>query len=103
MNPICKIPNYRTEICKVFSSVKTLDGIKKEYDAFGLKDDIFSVDFGKLNPENFEFDFKKKIDLNMDSKDENNKTFFASKAKSEIRIMEFHKEIEELTKQVKNM
>ena len=32
MNPICKIPNYRSEICKIFSSVKTLDGIKKEYD-----------------------------------------------------------------------
>jgi hypothetical protein len=39
----------------------------------------------------------------MDNKDENNKTFYANKAKSEMRIMEFHKEIEELTKQVKNM
>lgn len=31
-NPICKIPNYRSEICKTFPSVKTLDGIKKEFD-----------------------------------------------------------------------
>jgi hypothetical protein len=39
----------------------------------------------------------------MDIKDENNKTFYSNKAKSEMKILEFHKEIEELTKQIKNM
>lgn len=38
----------------------------------------------------------------MDS-DEEKKTFYSNKAKSEMKIMEFHKEIEELTKQIKNL
>lgn len=32
MNPICKISNYRAEIFKTFPNLKTLDGIKKEFE-----------------------------------------------------------------------
>jgi hypothetical protein len=35
--------------------------------------------------------------------DEERKTFYSNKAKSETKILEFHKEIEELAKQIKNM
>lgn len=33
-NPICKIDNYKNEMFKTFQNLKSLDGIKKEFEVF---------------------------------------------------------------------
>jgi hypothetical protein len=58
-NLICDIPNYRTEIFKLFVNLKSLDGIKKECDIFQSCETMDNKDvMNKLDINTFNFNFK---------------------------------------------
>ena len=54
-NPICKIPNYRSEIFKSCLNLKMLDGIKKDFEVFSISVENVVPNEQKLEPINFNF------------------------------------------------
>ena len=107
-NPICKIENYRSEIIKLVPSLKSLDGVNKQYDPINLKDNSFNIDLSKMDPKNFTFNFKEskfiliwlEIDLNFNKLgDEETTKAFAERFNNKYN--DFAKELEESKKALK--
>jgi hypothetical protein len=93
-NPICKGTNYRQNMFDVFNNLKFLDGTSKNNKPFeSPEDDNMNDLLEKVNPDNFTFDFYKKVDYkNEELITDNDKT----KAKKIIdeKYSEFQKEMQ---------
>ncbi len=102
-NPICQTANYRQNILDMFPSLKMLDGIPRDMDAFLLEDEKEDNSLNdKLDPKNFNFDFgdKIKFEPNEVISDEDIQEI---KKNIEEKYLEFERGIEELKASLKEI
>ena len=102
-NPICKTDNYRKNILEMFPSLKMLDGIPRDMEAFLLEDEEEDNSLNeKLDPKNFNFDFENKIKFEPNEiiSDED---IQGIKKNIEEKYAEFQRGIEELKASLKEM
>ena len=102
-NPICKTDNYRKNILEMFPSLKMLDGIPRDMEAFLVEDEEEDNSLNeKLDPKNFNFDFENKIKFEPNEiiSDED---IQGIKKNIEEKYAEFQKGIEELKASLKEI
>jgi hypothetical protein len=101
VNPICLINEYRNEMFKIFTSLRSLDGTRKKCEVFYQKLNSNDCDFFKINTDDFNFNIKDQVKINIDdisSKDNLDK----NKAILDNKYNEFQRELENIKNSLKN-